>query len=143
MNDALAVERGQRREAFTQHLNGDARLEARLDRPRGENHAVDVLQALRADAFARPLQRLRSEETAQVVAVEPFHLHDANAILRKEVVDVEEIVVLDQGDAGRDLGDAAHVLLIRFGVAVRFRRKDLEGDREQKSDIRPRAAPLR
>ncbi len=133
MDDAPPVQGGQRGQAVAQHADGHARLEARLGRAIGEDDALHVFPPLRADVIARPLQDLSREEDAQVVAVQPFHLHHADVILREEVVNMQQVVVLNAGHAGGDLGHTAHVLIVGVGVAVRFGREDLEGHGQRKA----------
>ena len=86
---------------------GDARLEPRLHRPGGHDHVVHVLPAAIAHPLARALEHLARQQPAQIVAVDPLHLHDADAVAIDEVVHVQQVVLLDLGHAGGDLGDAA------------------------------------
>ena len=76
------------------------------------------------------VEHLAGQQAAQVVAVDPFHLHHADAGAIDPVVDVEEIVLLDLGDVGGDLGHAAHRLVVGAIIFVAFRREDLQRHRE-------------
>ena len=110
MNDPLAVERCQARQGLADDRDRDPRLEARLLRAGGDDAIVEVAEALVGDAGPGLLEDLGSEQPREVVAVDPLHLHDADPPLLDEVVDVEEVVLLDQGDAGRHLGNPPHRL---------------------------------
>ena len=79
------------------------------------------------------------QQPAQVVAVDPFHLHHADAAAIDPVVDVEQVVLLDLGHAGGDLGHAAHRLVVGPLVFVAFGREDLQGHRQRET---VGAAPL-
>ena len=71
------------------------------------------------------------QQPVQVVAVDPFHLHHADAVAVDPVVDVQQVVLLDLGDVGGDLGDAAHRLVVGALVLVGLGREDLEGHRQR------------
>src|ERR1019366_778907 len=59
--------------------------------------------------------------------------HDADAVALDEVVQIEQVIVLDEGDARGNLSDSAHVGQIALDVAVAFRREDFERDRQAKA----------
>ena len=87
--------------------DGDARLQPRLHRPGRDDHLVDVVPALAARRAPEPFEHVAGQQPAQVVAVDPFHLHHADAAAVHPVVDVQQVVLLDLGDAGGDLGHPA------------------------------------
>ena len=78
----------------------------------------------------RLFQHLPREHPAQVVAVQPLHFHDADAVLGEEIVDGKQIVVLDQGDARGHPRHPVHVFLVGLCARVRLGRVDLEGHRQ-------------
>ena len=103
----------------------------RLHRPGGDDHLVDVVPALVADAGFEPFEHLAGQQPGKVVAVDPFHLHHADAAAVDPVVNVEQVVLLDLGHAGGDLGHPAHRLVVRPLVFVAFGREDFQRHRQR------------
>ena len=83
-------------------------------------------QRFGVDAAPAALEHLAGQQAAQVVAVDPFHLHHADAAAIDPVVDVQQVVLLDLGHAGGHLGHAAHRLVVGAIVFVAFGREDLQ-----------------
>jgi hypothetical protein len=133
VHDPLAVQRRQGRQAIADDGHRHARLDSRVNGSGGDQHAVDVLPATRADAVADAVEHSRHQQMAEVVAVDPLHHHHANAIAVDEVLHVEQVVVLDLRHAGRDVGDAGHRLVVLARRGKPLRRKDLQrhGERER------------
>ncbi len=124
------MQRPQAGEAFAQNLNRHTRFQARLGHTGSQDHVADIFPALGTElALGFVVKGLR-EQVAQIEAIHPFHNHDANAVMRDEVVQVEKIVVLNQRHPRGDLGDALHVRLVTGGVTILLRRKYLERDRK-------------
>jgi hypothetical protein len=71
------------------------------------------------------------EQAGKVIAVDPLHDHHANAVTIDEVIDVEQIVVLDLGDAGRGAGHALHGFVVAANVVEPLRREDFQRRRER------------
>jgi len=134
------VQGGQRGQAVADDGDGDARLDTRLHRPGGYDHLVDIVPSFDAYVALEPFEHLARQEAREVEAVDPLHLHHANAAAIHPVVDVEQIVLLDLGDAGGHLRHPAHRLVVRTLVLVAFRREYLQRHR-QREVVGP--APLR
>ena len=115
-----AVQRRQPGQAIAEKSDGDSRHEPGLRRPRRHDNTVDILPALGADLVAGPVEHSLREHFAQVVTVEPFHLHHANPAPFDEVMDVNDVVALDQRHASADLPHPRHVLEIQLRIMVRF-----------------------
>jgi len=128
MDDVLAMESGQGGKTVANDGNGDARLDAGLDGSVSDNDPVDIRPAAVADARLEPLEHAVAEQVAEIVAVDPFHLHHSDATAVDPVVDVEEVVLLDFGDARGDRGHAAHGLIVGAFVFVAFGGEDLDGN---------------
>ena len=92
----------------------------------------------RLELLAAAIEKFLRKDMAKVVTVDPFHAHDADAVVRDEIVDIEKIVVLDQRRLGGDGGNASHIRVVRLVIAIRLRREHLERDR-QREPIRPLA----
>ena len=133
VDDPLAMQGCQRGQAVADNGDGDPRLQPRLHRTGRDDHLVDVLPPPRADALLDLLEHLLGQQAAQVVAVDPFHLHDADAEAVDPVLHVQEVVLLDLGDVGGDLGDASHGLVVRPLVFVVFGREDFQGHGEREA----------
>ena len=120
-----ALTKGSKQESAEQLLTFSKAMEVPLEEElRSVTAAVDD-----PNSTTQQSETARGKELTQIVAVDPFHHHDANAMSFKKVLDGKQIVVLDQSDFRRDLGDTAHGLVIRMRALVVFRRKDLHRNR--------------
>ena len=90
------------------------------------------------DARFNAGDHLGHHQTPQVVAINPFHFHHANAMAVDEVVNVDQIVLLNLSDAHRDAGHAGHRFVVLHGIVVVARRENFEGNR-QRETISPAA----
>ena len=79
------------------------------------------------------------EQHVEVVAVDPFHLLDADAAPLDEILHVEQVVVLNLGDAAGDRRHPLHRLAVVPLVGESLGRKELERDRQREIVA---AAPL-
>ena len=131
MHDFLAVQRGQRRQTFPYDRHGHTRLQPGLHGAGRHDNVVQIIPAAVAHPVARPFEHLTGQQPAQVVAVDPFHLHDADAIPIDEILHVEQVVLLDLGDPGRRFGNPGHGFVVAADVVVACRREDLQGDRQR------------
>ena len=126
MHDAVAVQGGQGGQAVADDGDGHARLHPRLQRAGGDDHLVDVFPAAVAHAVANPLEHVGHQQPGQVVAVDPLHHHHADAVAIDEVIDVEQIVVLNLGDAGGRAGRRGASPRRSCDVVEPLGRKDLD-----------------
>ena len=69
--------------------------------PRRHDHVIEIRPALRPDPLLSPRQDAGREEPAEVIAVDPLHLHDPDAVRGDEVLDVEQVILLDLRHPGR------------------------------------------
>ena len=95
---------------------------------------ITSLMYFQRSGRTRPLHALQhrvGQQTAEVVAVDPFHFHEADAVAIDPVVYVQQVVLLDLGDLGGHVGHAAHRLVVGAIVFVAFGRKDLQGHRQR------------
>ncbi len=111
--------------------DGDARLQTRLHRPGGDDHLIDVVPPLVAHVGFQPLEHFVGQQPGEVVAVDPFHFHHADAAAVHPIVNVEQIVLLDLGHAGGHLGHPPHRLVVGPLVFVAFGREDFQGHRQR------------
>ena len=73
---------------------------------------------------------MRVSKQAEVVAVDPFHFHQADAIAIDPVMHVQQVVLLDLGDVRGHDRHAAHGLVVGAVVFVALGREDLQGHGE-------------
>ena len=130
VDDAFAVQCRQGRQAIADNRNRNARLQTRLHRPVRDDHLVDVLKTLLAYPVLQPLEHLARQQPREIVAVHPFHLHHADAAAVHPVMNVQQIVLLDQGHPAGNRGHPRHRLVVRPLVLVAFGREDLQRHRQ-------------
>ena len=121
----------QRRQDGAKHRDRHPRLEPRLDPAGRDDHVVEILPALIAHPVTRPLEHRRREQALEIVAVDPLHLHQADAVVLDEVVDVDQVVLLDLRDPDGDAGHARHRLVVAGGAVITGGREDLQGHRQR------------
>ena len=74
----------------------------------------------------------------EIVAIDPFHGHDANAVVVQKIVDIEQVILLDQNDACR------HARVNRFLEVRKWRSRRSSTGRPDTERIRsPAAIPAR
>ncbi len=117
------------RQTFANDRDGHPRLEARLHGTGGDDDVVQVRPAFRRDAFARPVEDTAAEEMAQVVAVDPLHLHHADAVAIDKVLDIEQVVLLDLRDTRGHRCHPGHRLVVGLFVFEPLGRKELDRHR--------------
>ena len=95
--------------------------------PRGDHHLVEVLPAFLADFGPQQIEGGRRHQVPQIVSLDPFHDHAADAAVLHPILHGEQVVLLNLGHA---MADPAHVqgrLLVGTAVGIAFRREDLQG----------------
>ena len=121
MHDVLPMEGSQGRQALPHDSDGNPRLEPRLSWAGCHDHVVEIGPPLRRHRPLRSFEHFWGEQPRQVVAIDPFHLHQTNPPLLNKVVYVEQIVLLDLSDSGRHCSDSGHAIFVEPLAVVSLR----------------------
>ena len=117
------MQRSKSRKNIAKYCNSNTRFESGLHRARCHDDVIDKFPTPRTDPLSRSIQHLSSEQLAEVVPIDPLHLHHADAIAIDEVMDIQQIILLDLCDLRGNPRHAGHRFIVGMLGRKRFGRK--------------------